>query len=69
MQNLFATLEELEHDLTIFVEVVKELRDVAEPFTSGDVVDETEGTEPLMEKLEIAIKRVDDFMPHKPEVI
>ncbi len=51
------------------IEVIKELRDAAEPFISGNIVDETEGTEPLMERLEAAIKRVDSFMLHKSEVI
>ncbi len=63
MRNLFTTIKELDRNLTIFTRVVKELRDAAEPFTSGDIVDETEGTEPLMDRLESAIKKVDDFMP------
>lgn len=65
MRNLLATVKEIKQDLAVFAKAVKELRDAAEPFTSGDIVDETEGTEPLMERLEAAIKRVDDFMPHE----
>lgn len=55
--------------MATFAEAVKELRDAAEPFTSGDIVDETVGTEPLMERLEIAIRRIDDLMSYESEVI
>ena len=68
MRNLLATVKDLEHDIIIFAEVVEELRDAAKPFTSGDIVDETTGTIPLMERLEVAIKRVDDFMSYRLEV-
>ena len=37
-------------------EILRELIDAAKPFTSGDVVDETSGTIPLMERLEDAIE-------------
>ena len=46
----------------LFVVAVKELRDASEPFTSGNIVDETEGTEPLMDRLKDAIEKIDNLM-------
>ena len=36
---------------------LKELIEAAQPFTSGDTVDETDGTIPLMDRLEAAITK------------
>jgi hypothetical protein len=52
----------VERNLYNFTVAVKELRDASEPFTSGDTVDETGGTIPLMERLENAIKKIDGFV-------
>lgn len=38
---------------------IKELIDAAKPFLSGDIVVETSGTIPLMERLEEAIERAE----------
>ena len=43
-------------------EILQELIEAAEPFTSGDTVDETGGTIPLMERLEEAIKRAKESL-------
>ena len=37
-------------------EIIRELIEAVEPFNSGDIVDETSGTIPLMERLEKAIE-------------
>ncbi len=39
---------------------IKELIEAAKPFLSGDVVDETSGTIPLMDRLENAIDAVEE---------
>ena len=39
--------------------IIKRLVKAAKPFTSGDVVDETDGTIPLMEELEEAIAEIE----------
>lgn len=41
--------------------VLQELIQAAEPFTSGNIVDETDGTIPLMERLEKAIKKAKEI--------
>ena len=38
------------------LKILKELIETSEPFTSGDIVDETNGTIPLMERLELALQ-------------
>lgn len=55
----------VKRDLYNFTVAVKELRDASEPFTSGDTVDETGGTIPLMERLGSAIEKIDNFMSIK----
>ena len=40
-------------------DIIKELIESAKPFLSGDVVDETCGTIPLMDRLEKAIEAVE----------
>jgi len=47
---------DLEAELTTLREKLKELLEAAIPFTSGDTVDETSGTIPLMIRLEHAIE-------------
>lgn len=42
-------------------QTVVELAEAALPFISGDTVDETGGTIPLMERLENALRRVRDI--------
>ena len=54
---------EIKRDIYNFAIAVKELKDAAEPFTRDDVVDETTGTIPFIERLEDAIKKIDGFMP------
>jgi hypothetical protein len=41
---------------------LKELMEVAEPFTDSDVVDETDGTIPLMTRLDKALEAADDVL-------
>ncbi len=43
-----------------FEAILIELIDAAKPFTSGDIVDETTGTIPLMERLERAIDEAEE---------
>jgi hypothetical protein len=43
-------------------EILVELIDAARPFTSGDIVDETDGTIPIMERLEVAIERAESII-------
>jgi len=42
--------------------VLEELIEAAEPFASGDIVDETSGTIPLMNRLERAIDRAGELL-------
>lgn len=42
--------------------VLRALIEAAEPFTSGDIVDETGGTLPLMRALEEAIEQAKVFL-------
>lgn len=42
--------------------IVLELIQAAEPFTSGDTVDETSGTVPLMDRLEKALKKAKEIL-------
>jgi len=51
-------------------EIRKALRDLveaSEPFTSGDVVDETSGTIPLMKSLDDAIKAARELLKQEDE--
>ena len=42
--------------------ILRDLIEAARPFTSGDVVDETCGTMPLMEALENAIEQAQELL-------
>lgn len=41
--------------------ILHELAEAATPFTSGNIVDETNGTTPLMERLDRAIERAKEI--------
>ena len=47
---------------SIFINAVVELKNAAEPFTSGDIVTELTGTIPLMERLKEAIEEIDKLI-------
>ena len=48
--------------MTNIIKVLEELIEAAEPFTSDEVVDETTGTIPLMERLEEAIEQAENIL-------
>ena len=45
-----------------FIQAVKELLDAAKPFINDDIVTETTGTIPLVERLESAVEEIDDLI-------
>lgn len=48
-----------QHELIEIKKTLVELIDAARPFTSSDIVDETTGTIPLMDRLDNCIKRAE----------
>lgn len=48
------------------LKAIQDLVAAAKPFTNGNVVDETTGTIPLMERLQQAIEQVAEFITSRP---
>lgn len=42
--------------------ILLELIKASEPFLSGDIVDETSGTIPLMQHLQVVIERAENYL-------
>ena len=54
-----AALDDLHAEIRRLKDLLKRLAEAAEPFTSGDTVDETSGTIPLMCTLEDVLEEVE----------
>ena len=48
-----------------YFDIIRKLTSAARPFTSGDIVDKTGGTIPLMDKLGEAIEEAERFVETK----
>jgi len=66
--RIFKIVSKIKQDLFRFIPVVEELITSAKPFLSNEIVDETTGTIPLIERLESAIKDIENFIKQDLEV-